>query len=97
MTKKTQQSPAFNKLTAEVELREYCSKAGLVWNDGNWQAVVPMIEREGLTHRQAVEAVKVHITLVAHLFNPAAYPWKGRLLLAAHFLFNFSRKKKPTA
>jgi len=82
----------FNEGAAKAELEAYCTIAGLVWNEGNWQYVLPIIIKHELTHVQAVEAVKAHITLVAHLFNPKAYSWKGRLMIAGHFLFNFKRK-----
>lgn len=87
----------FNEATAKAELQAYCASLGLVWNEGNWQYFLPTVKRLSLTHEQVVEGVKAHITLVAHLFNPKAYPWRGRLLIAAHFIFNFKRPKKPTA
>lgn len=83
----------FQEAAAKAELQAHCNAAGLIWNEGNWQYIVPVIVKSGVTHVQAVELVKAHITLVAHLFNPSAYPWKGRLLLALHFLLNLKRKK----
>lgn len=87
----------FNEALAREELIAYCESLGLVWNEGNWQYFLPTITRLGYTHEQVVEGVKAHITLVAHLFNPKAYGWRGRLLIALHFVFNFKRPKKPTA
>lgn len=92
MAKTKHQPNLFNPAIAEGVLRDYCTQAKLTWNQGNWDYIVPIIVKAGLTHGQAIEAVKAHITLVAHLFNPTAYSWKGRLILAAHFVFNFKRR-----
>ncbi len=80
--------PVYDGAAVVTLLKSFCEAQGLVWNEGNWQFAEKEIVAAGLTTEQAVAVGRAHIVLVNHLFNPAAYSFKGRVLLALHFLLN---------
>lgn len=81
----------FDPVAVKVICEAYCKRKGLVWNEAMWQAAQPTITLHQLTTEQTVAALYLHIDAVALMFDPKAYNWKGRIAMAAHFIFNFRR------
>ena len=93
MTRQKKQSqPTLDLAIVETHLRAFCTENKLVWNEGNWAHAREHMVKAKLNTEQAQIVGRAHITLVSHLFNPAAYPFKGRVLMALHFLLNRKRK-----
>ena len=79
-----------------LSARSLCATGGLAWNDDHAQKAIAKFRAHNIDAQTADDLVTLHVWLVAHLFNPKAYTFLGRLALALCFLFNISTHKLET-
>jgi hypothetical protein len=70
-----------------VQSRKYCEQIGLVWLGDDFIANADADAFTfSFTQAQVDVAMRHHLWQVKHLFTPASYPFRTRLLLALYFL-----------
>lgn len=68
--------------------RALCEVEGLRFDEAVAGKVAVAFHNAELNQDQVDRVMALHIHLVKYrLFNPATYPWWGRIALALHFLF----------
>jgi len=67
--------------------RAYCAKHGLRFSEEMAAQSDPLFVELGLSQPQVDHLVCRHAWVVNHLFDPKNYSWRGRIMLAARFLF----------
>ncbi len=75
-----------------TKTQHYCKVLGLQYkgdNDPSMTNAMLVAARNLFTQVQFDEAMWLHLFEVKQLFNPKRYNWKGRVILALHFIFNF--------